>query len=398
MFARYDDIDAPFIANFWFNLMILGGASCVYVFCTILKRLFAQEKSQGVFHSSLNKLFAGSQNFLLVQAYGCLDDILFYLVLDAKTNLFSTAFSRTSLFFAIAFTCLGIFLIVLSFLIVKRYQRKKRDLNALEVFIEKNKYLELFYSDFSDADSWSHSFLAFLNIQSILSGLVITTLYQNRFVQTILLTIFDVAIILFLLIKNPIPGLKEKIAQYYFEVLALMVHICTFILSVQHYEENPSYTMKKALSKSIIYMNIALVVGGICFMVFGLFQTISEKVKEYRQNQLQKQKNIVHPISEENSDAQASMQPINFTEPHDEINANRRPNWANNSFRVRHQDNSHFVPLGMNYQYPRLNNIDNWMYPQRDSFGIRRRGRIIINGEIQNRVPVYTSNLYYDDE
>ncbi|RZL59121.1 MAG: hypothetical protein EOO93_16115 [Pedobacter sp.] len=34
----------------------------------------------------MNKILGGSLNFIVVQAYGCVDEILFYLVIDLKTN------------------------------------------------------------------------------------------------------------------------------------------------------------------------------------------------------------------------------------------------------------------------------------------------------------------------
>jgi len=284
LFAQYG-LDSPFLANFWSTIMNIGIGLCIFLCSVLLKKLFfAKEKSsKGWIYSIVQKILIGSLNFTIVQAYGCLDDILFYFVLDVKTNPFNTFFSWMSLLCSICFIGLGCYLLGFHIWKVKSYQRAKREgSTALETFTEKNKYWEFFYSDFSDSDAWSHSFLAFLVIRSSVSSLIITVIPGVVLTQTGLLVVIDGAILLFMAAKKPLPTMKAKIVQYFFEIITLMVHGCTFMLSIQRNEEDPSESLKSVLSTMIIYLNRILVNGSIGFMFIEIYQAVSEKIREYR--------------------------------------------------------------------------------------------------------------------
>jgi len=279
LFARYE-IDSPFLVNFWPTLINIIIGLGTFITCFALKRFLDRSEShKGWIYSVLQKLIAGSFNFTLVQAYACLDDILFYLVLDAKTNPFNTFFCWISLFFAIGFLALGCYLIWLNLKTVKNYQALKKDSVALEAFNEKNKYWELFYSDFNDENFWSQSALAVFLVRSTLSSLIIAVFYEYPVMQTVYLIIIDEAILLFLYFEKPFVTFQSTLCQYYYEIITLLVHISTCFLSFQ----NPSDGFKTFLSNSIIYLNTALVTGSIGFMFLEIYKTIRRMTKERKQ-------------------------------------------------------------------------------------------------------------------
>ena len=285
LFARYE-IDSPFLANFWPTIINIGIGLGAFITCFVLRKFFERsEYHKGWFYSALQKLLVGSFNFTLVQAYACLDDILFYLVLDIKTNPFNTFFCWASLFCAIGFLALGCFLVWLNLKTVKKYQAlrteclAKKDMAGLEAFNEKNKYWELFYSDFNDEDFWSQSTLALFIARSTLSSLIIAVLYDYAVMQTVYLIIIDGAILLNLYFKKPFVTFQSTLCQYYYEIITLLVHICTCILSMQGTEQNPSEGLKNFMSTSIIYLNTALVSGSIGFMFIEIYKTIRQKMK-----------------------------------------------------------------------------------------------------------------------
>ncbi len=283
LFARYD-VDSPFLVNFWPTLVNIIIGLGTFIPCFGLKKYF--EKSEYKKHwiySLLLKLLVGSFNFTLVQAYACLDDILLYLVLDAKTNPFNTFFCWVSLFFAIGFLALGCYLIWLNLKTVKNYQALKKDSVALEAFNEKNKYWELFYSDFNNENFWSQFALAIFLIRSTLSSLIIAVFYEDPVMQTAYLIIIDGAIISFLYFEKPFVTFLSILCQYFYEIITLLVHICTCILSMQGTEQNPSESFKRFLSNSIIYLNTALVTGSIGFMFIEIYKTLRQKMKKRKQ-------------------------------------------------------------------------------------------------------------------
>ena len=286
LFARYE-LDSPFLVNFWPTIINIGIGLATFVTCFVLKKFLERSGSNTHWvYSLLLKLLVGSFNFTLVQAYACLDDILFYLVLDVKTNPFNTFFCWASLFCAIGFLALGCFLVWLNLKTVKKYQAlrmeclAKKDMAGLEAFNEKNKYWELFYSDFNDEDFWSQSALALFIARSTLSSLIIAVLYDYPVMQTVYLIIIDGAILLYLYFEKPFVTFQSTLCQYYYEIITLLVHICTCILSMQG---NPSNGLKNFLSTSIIYLNTALVTGSIGFMFIEIYKTIRQKLKKRKQ-------------------------------------------------------------------------------------------------------------------
>ena len=301
LFSQYG-LSSSFLENFWSTLITIGVGITILIASFMLQTFFEQAKYQGRLYSLAKKLVAGSFNFALVQSYGCLDDILFYLVLDVKTNPFNSFFSWASLACAIGFLALGCFFVLLNFRTVKKYQAiknealAKKDMKDVEAFNEKNKYWEVFYSDFNDDGFWSQSALAFLIIRSGISSLIITVLYDYPVMQTIFLIILDGLILSFLYLENPFGTLRGRLAQYYYETITLLVHICTFILSLQGTQANPSESLKTILCTCIIYLNTVLVSGSLGFMFIEIYELIRSKLKTRK---VKKYENIaIQTISE----------------------------------------------------------------------------------------------------
>jgi len=280
LFAQYD-LGSPFLVNFWPTLLNIGIGFGTFIACILVQKLFEHAKYEAWAYSLVLKLVAGSFNFTLVQAYACLDDILFYLVLDAKTNPFNSFFSWASMICAAIFLGLGCLLVFFNFWTVMKYQSIKKQgvKDLIEAFNEKNKYWELFYSDFNDDDLWGQSFFAISIIRSVLSSFIIAVLYDYPLMQTSYLVILDGAIILFLYFKNPFNTLRGKLAQYYYEIITLLVHLCTFILSLQDSFKHSSGTVRLIMSTGILYLNTALVSGAIGFMFIEIYMLISERAK-----------------------------------------------------------------------------------------------------------------------
>jgi len=289
-FARYD-IDSPFLVNFWPTLVTIGASLGVLIMSFVLQILTEHAKPKGWFSSLLQGIVNGSRNFAVVQAYGCLDEILFDFVLDLKSSPFDSAFSWTNLFCGIGFIALGVLLIFWNLIVVRRYQKIKKDTNSnpkdLEAFNEKNKVWELFYADFSDHDFWSQSFLALAVFRSSISTIIVTVLHEYPLMQTISLIIIDEAVILFLFFQQPFVELHAKLRQYYFEGITLLVHICTFILSFQDSLSQSSDGLRTGLCTSIMYLNTALVSGSIGFMFIEIYEAIKDKIKASKQNKLE---------------------------------------------------------------------------------------------------------------
>ena len=318
LFLQYD-LDSPFLMSFWSNIVMLGVVSCVF---TLSRALLSRRKTRGWGCSLLEKLVVGSRNFLLVQVYGGLDDVQFYFVLDVRTNPFNkSVFPWMSFICGVAFVGLGGWLIFFNVLTVKRYQRiKHENQRNLEIFHENNKTWEVLYSDFNDDDSWSQSFFALLVIRSSLSSLIITTLSKVVVIQTAFLVIMDGVILIFVMAKKPLVKFRTTLAQYFFEFIALFVHICVFILSLQN---DQGGNLRSGVCKSLIYLNKTLVFGGSTLMIVEISQTVGEKIKIWKSSKKKKYQQgrttvaAVHPIILENSITQnglLTVEPVDLTD------------------------------------------------------------------------------------
>jgi len=271
---------------------------------------------------------AGSFNFVIVQVYGCLDDIIFDLVLDAKTNPFDTVFSWSSLVFAVGFLAVGCGLVYMNMRVVKRYQGVKaealerKDMSIIETFNENNKYWALFYSEFNDEDFWSQSALALFIIRGTFSSLIIAVFYDYPMMQTTFLVMLDGAVILFLITKKPLKELRGTLAQYYFEIITLLVHFCTFLLALQDTFPSPSETLMKVLCTSIMYLNTILIAGSLFFMGIEIYDIIRLKVEEKKK----KKYNHLTQNTTISSRRQPTDQIMTTVEDNSEIEVPNRPN------------------------------------------------------------------------
>ena len=309
VFSQYG-LGSPFLENFWPTLVTVGIGLGIFVTCLVLRKLCDRSGYKGWVYSIIQKLLAGSFNFSLVQTYGCLDDILFYLVLDSRTNPFNTFFCWASLIGAVLFMVGGCLLVLFNLWTVNQYQKvkkealEKKDMKELEAFNEKNKYWELFYSDFNDSDAWSQSFFAMILIRSTITSFIITVLYEYPLMQSVYFIMLDEAVLLFLYFKSPFTRLIGKLAQYYFEVITLLVHFCTFILGLQDTFEKPSDTLRDILSTAIIYLNTALVGGSLGFMFIEVYETIKfrtkAKGKKVKQKKNEEETSVIQLVDEEN--------------------------------------------------------------------------------------------------
>jgi len=248
---------------------------------------------------------------------------------------------------------LGGLLVFFNLWTVKKYQKIKMNKRALEAFNERNKYWELFYSEFNDEDFWTQSALALFVLRSIATSFIIIVLYDYPLMQTVYLIILDGVVLLFLLFKMPFPTLRGKLAQYYFEAITLLVHISAFSLAMQ--DSIPSYSgsLKSFLCTTIIYLNSTLVTGGIAFMSIEIYKLISEKTKAGKKKQkgeIATQTNMeIQDMTERTSVMIGGMQ----QQQHSETNLHRRQISLSENFHLlsgfTQENNNNVSFTGMNF-------------------------------------------------
>ncbi len=274
-FSRYD-LSSAFLVNFWSNLIILAAIVGAWIMSHLLKKLM----DGGWGYPLISRIAASLFNFILVQAYGCLDDVIFYFILDVQTNPFDNVFSWASFFAGLGFLGLVGLLIVFNVVIVKRYQEAKRV--NLQNFRKNNERWELFYGDFNDSEFWSHSFLAILAVRNSLSSILLSALFDYPLLQTSIFIVLDGVIIIILMTLKPLGEFSAKLTQYFYEIVALIVHFCTFVLAMESDQVSVEKIGKILFCKTIIFLNYALIIGGIFLMFIEIYKTVSLKIKAWK--------------------------------------------------------------------------------------------------------------------
>ena len=141
--------------------------------------------------------------------------------------------------------------------------------------------------------------MAFLVLRSNASNLVFTIFYEYPLMQTLFLITMDGAIMLLMIIERPFTEFRANFFQFFFEVIALAVHFCAFLLS---WNDQPSESLKKGASKAIIYLNTALVTGGLGFTLIEIHESVREKIGEWMSKKGHKSDAAaVYPLPEESN-------------------------------------------------------------------------------------------------
>jgi len=193
--------------------------------------------------------------------------------------------------------------------------------------------------------------------------------------QTAFFIMLDGAIILFLYFKNPFATLRGRLAQYYFEAITLLVHLCTFILALQDTFPHSSSGLRKVLSTGIIYLNTALISGSVGFLFIETYKTISQKNRETRP------KKVRNNVTEgDTSEAQSILPHIQSSS---NIETQNRSDWMNNK-RDSSRENSHLFQQSSNNLNLSMNTDDHIIPHLETNHPLdQQRGHSMIRGRPQ---------------
>jgi len=276
VFERYK-LGSLFLVNYWKSfVMIMIGLVLFIVFKAVDMSCQKRNKTSKVGAAS-RALNVFASNFTLTQVYGSLDDIVFFFVLQTRSPSFQIDFGKTNFGLSVFLMSIAIIILGGHIIILRRYRRSKGISNgksALESFLQKHENVKVFFQDFKDSDFLKQSFLLIYVGRSIISNIIITTLFEYPLLQTLMLTGLNVLILAYLMICRPFKEILNASGQYFCEGVLLMVNVSMLGMTIiDEMSEKPEGVVEN-FSKLIIVLNMALLVGSLVFMLLSIGKTL----------------------------------------------------------------------------------------------------------------------------
>jgi len=296
VFAQYE-MDSRFIVNYWATLtQSLIGIVCFVGFKVLKFYLKGIMNRKGFASLMLDYLVLAASNFTIIHIYGCLDDIVFYGLIDLRFSKFTPTFSSISSVLAILLLITGALIFMLHIWILWEYKKLKRLANkeALQNFLNKFEPLQILYQDFTDTTTIRQSFFALLITRSTFSSLIMSTLSEKPLIQAILLMVLSVSALSLLILKGPYKELYSELIQYFYELIVFLVYLGVLIMAVADEMGKEAFSLRKTLGKWIVILNAVLFIGSMAFMCIEIYGKICEIYEMWLESKASKALSKVH--------------------------------------------------------------------------------------------------------
>lgn len=280
-FVKYD-VEPNFLINYWSNLIPILILTGCFIILKSLKRYLGQSKKRKILTNKVVMMFQiTAGNYLVNSLYGSFDEIVLYFILEVQTCTFGSTFSWISFGSAVVFLIIGIGFFGFHFSILKKYQAAKSQKDVennnekrLEAFKSEHAYVKVLFEDFKDDTLAQQSFLASFMIRASLLNVLLCLFVNYPLTQAFLYLGANLIFALFLVIKRPYQELRGAAAQYFCEAIIQITFTCALILAMMDHSGAKAENLRELLEKIIVYLGIALNVGGTVFQLIGIFGTL----------------------------------------------------------------------------------------------------------------------------
>ena len=280
-YSRYD-IDPSFLENYWQTITTILISLVGFLMIRLIQYFTRKQKKDHAVQIVLKNLGQTAANFLVIQIYSNLDDVIFYFLLDASSTKMSSPSAGVSMGAAAFFLALGLALVILHCWILGKYQKAKVQ-GQLDSFREKFRFLGTLYEDFKDDNAVKQSFFGILILRCIFLVLVIMLL-QPPWIQTSLLMIANLVFLGYFIHQRPFKSLFDEISQYFCEATIFTAYLSVLVLSVLDYKEDYTSSVRNGFGKCIVISGIVLSLGGFLIQVvqiIGVIRGIYQFFKGY---------------------------------------------------------------------------------------------------------------------
>ena len=276
IFEEYE-VPADFLENFWDSLLTLLLTLVLILMVSMMERVFVRKcPIIGLILGSLLRMMKWNLPLMILcSAFG---DLFFFASLQFQSKgSGNTLWEIVSLVLAIFMMIVGVMIVILPFKIVKEIQDSER------VAEKKWRNFELLYNGNKRNSTLSFCYMAIFLSITVVSNLVITTLYASPLFEAFFITGLSVIMLLFLVIQRPLKELKMFIQIVINQVLLVIVDICVVILAIMDNMETDREDVRDRIGQGIIIIfylsmasGIAFAASEVLFSIWGFYKFIKK--------------------------------------------------------------------------------------------------------------------------
>lgn len=265
-------------------MMALIGFSLYGTFKCV-EMYYEKKDKKSKLYTISRQIHVAASNFALTQFYNNLDDAILYFSIEIRSAEFDNAFRVFSCGFAIILLFAGGMILAVHSSLLSKYQNIKREQKKpqLETFTRKNENINLIFKDFHDVNFLTQSFLLINLIRSLVSSVIFSMLYKYPLLQISLLLVLNLGMLAYLLKRKPFKEIVNTCGQVFCELVLLVANISMLSLAISEENDSTNYSSIKGLSKCVIVLNWALLVGCAVLLLAsvgkGFYKSYQEKKK-----------------------------------------------------------------------------------------------------------------------
>lgn len=280
-YSKYD-ISPTFLENYWQTIMMMLISLACFLVIKFLQLLTKNQRKEHIVQVALKNIGQTAANFLVIQMYSSLDDVIFFFLLDTSSTKVSSPSAGISLGFGACFLLLGLALVFFHCWLLGKYQQAKSQ-STLERFKIRFRLLGTLFEDFKDDSMLKQMYFGILILRCVFLVLVIMLL-QPPWIQASLLMIANLIFLGYLIRQRPFKNLLDEIAQYFCELTVFAAYLSVLILAIFDFQDEELSSTRNAFGKCIVLAGIVLCLGGFIVQViqiFGAIYGIYKFCKEY---------------------------------------------------------------------------------------------------------------------
>ena len=280
-YSRYD-INPTFLENFWQTIMTILISFAFFLVIRLIQFFTRCQDKNHIIQVSLKNIGQTAANFLVIQIYSNLDDVIFYFLLDASSTKMSSPSAGISMGAAGFFLIFGLSLVFFHCWVLSKYQQSKRH-HTLEQFRIKYRFIGTLYEDLKDGSATKQCLFGILILRCVFLVLVIMLL-QPPWIQASLLMLTNLIFLGYFIHQRPFKSLFDEISQYFCELCVFAAYLSVLVLSILDFKEEGASNLRNGFGKCIVLAGIVLCLGGFILQmiqIFGAIYRIYQFCKEY---------------------------------------------------------------------------------------------------------------------
>jgi len=287
VFEKYD-VPPSFLINFWESLGVVIFVASLWSLFKGIECCISPQKNPRT-TSMVRRARVLAQNFLITALYGVYGDLMMFAIIEYRTLVFGWNLSLLS--FLISFIL--VIIMFLSFFyqikLLMTYQKLKRQNNVLlKQFVKNHEGSQVYWKDFKDYSLAPQLFLFFLSGRDLIFSLILPTMFEYPLAQTIIITLLNCLILVYLFIKKPFESTFDFVQQLFFEFIGFIVDINVGINAVLDAGKYEASGARNNIGKLIIICNMIFNFITAAFMLICVGQAFIEFYRNMRQKRVEK--------------------------------------------------------------------------------------------------------------